>query len=137
MAHYNSLDSGSPPGSRDPYYNSSTGDIAPANLKTTSKWIKFGVPVGVLLIAGAVVGAILGTRHHGHSSASNSNTGSPAAASSAISAKNAVGIFPTATDSEFMVPIYPSTVRFLHILRANFLPVHLTDKYCCFLGPHV
>jgi hypothetical protein len=136
MATYNSLDSGSPSG--DPYYNSSTGYAAPANAKKSiSKWIKFGVPVGVLIVAGAVVGAVVGTRHHGNSSASNSSTGSPAAASSAISAKNAVGIFPTATDSEFMVPIYPSTVRLLHILQANFLPFHSTDKYCCFLGPHI
>jgi hypothetical protein len=134
MATDNSLDGGSPSG--DPYYNSSTGYAAPANpKKSVSKWIKFGVPVGVLIVARAVVGAVVGTRHHGHSSASDSSTGSPAAASSAISAKNAIGISPTATDSAFMVPIYPSTVRLLHILRANFLPFHLTDKCCCFLGP--
>ena len=114
MANYNALDSASPSpyGSGDPYYNSSTGYITPANpKKSLSKWIKFGVPVGVLVIAGAVVAAVLATRNHGHgSSSSKSNSGSPAAASSAISAKNAVGIYPTATDSEFMVPIYPSTV---------------------------
>jgi hypothetical protein len=113
MASYNALDSGSPYGSGDPYYNSSTGYVAPPTpKKSISKWIKFGVPVGVLVIAGAVVGAVLGTRHNGNgSSASNSDPGSPAAASSAVSAKNAQGIYPTATDSEFMVPIYPSTVR--------------------------
>jgi hypothetical protein len=114
MANYNSLDSGSPSpyGTGDPYYNSSTGYISPPNpKKSPSKWIKFGIPVGVLVIAGAVVGAVLGTRHHGHgSSSSSSNSGNPAAASSAISAKNAIGVFPTATDSEFMVPVYPSTV---------------------------
>ena len=75
------------------------------------KWIKFGVPVGILVIAGAVVAAVLATRHHGHNSSSSSkNSGSPAAASSAISAKNAVGVFPTATNTEFMVPLYPSSV---------------------------
>jgi hypothetical protein len=58
-----------------------------------------------------VVGAVLATRHH-HDSSSSSSSGSPAAASSAISAKNDVGIFPTATDSEYMVPVYPATVRF-------------------------
>jgi hypothetical protein len=113
---YDPLDSGtSPYGSGDPYYNSSTGYITPPNPKKSlgkNKWLKIGVPVGVLVIAGAVVGAVLATRHHGHNSGSSSNnSGNPAAASSAISAKNAVGMFPTATNSEFMVPLYPSTVR--------------------------
>jgi hypothetical protein len=116
MATYDSLDSGtSPYGSGDPYYNSSTGYITPPNPKRSlskNKWIKFAVPVGVLVIAGAVVAAVLATRHHGHNSSSSSkNSGSPAAASSAISAKNAIGVFATATNSEFMVPLYPSTVR--------------------------
>ena len=115
MASYDALDSGtSPYGSGDPYYNTSTGYITPSTPKkslTKSKWIKFGVPVGILVIAGAVVAAVLATRHHHNSSSSSKNSGSPAAASSAISAKNAVGVFPTATNSEFMVPVYPSTVR--------------------------
>jgi hypothetical protein len=115
MASYDALDSGtSPYGSGDPYYNTSTGYITPSNPKrslTKSKWIKFGVPVGILVIAGAVVAAVLATRHHGHNSSSSSKNSNPAAASSAISAKNAVGVFPTATNSEFMVPLYPSTVR--------------------------
>jgi len=115
MASYDTLESRSPYGSGDPYYSASTGYIAPANSKRSlSKWIKFGVPVGILVVAGAVVGAVLGTRHHGGSSSSSgsSSSGNPAAASSAISAKNAVGVFPTATDSEYMVPVYPATVRF-------------------------
>lgn len=142
MATYDTLDSTrSPYGSGDPYYNSSSGYITPANPKKSlskSKWIMFGVPVGVLVIAGAVVGAVLATRHHGHNSSSK-NSGSPSAASSAVSAKNAVGIFATATDSEFMVPLYPSTVRLaqFHVLQANFSPFYLTDKYCCLLYPHV
>jgi hypothetical protein len=116
MATYDALDSGtSLYGSGDPYSNSSTGFISPTNAKKSvgkNKWIKFGVPVGVLVVAGAVVAAVLATRHHGHNSSSSSkNSGSPAAASSAISAKNAVGVFATATNSEFMVPLYPSTVR--------------------------
>ena len=116
MATYDTLDSNSTPyGSGDPYYNSSTGYITPANpKKSASKWIRFGVPVVVVVIAGAVVAAVLATRHHGNGSgtSSKSDSGNPAAASSAISAKNAIGVYPTATDSEFMVPLYPSTVRF-------------------------
>lgn len=114
MASYNAIDNRSPYGSGDPYYNASTGYIAPANAKKPlSKWIKFGIPVAVLVIAGAVVGGVVAS-HHSHKSSSSSSSspdsGSPASASSAVSAKNAVGIFPTGTDSEFMVPIYPSTV---------------------------
>jgi hypothetical protein len=145
MATYNAIDSGtspSPYGSGDPYYNSSTGYITPPNPKKSpgiNKWIKFGVPVGVLVIAGVVVAAVLATRHHGHNSSSSSKNSNPAAASSAISAKNAVGIFATGTNSEFMVPLYPSTVRLalLRVFQVNFSPVYLTDKYCCLYNPHV
>lgn len=115
MASYDALDSGtSPYGSNYPFYNSSTGYLTPPNPKTSpskKKWIMLGVPVAILVIAGAVVAAVLATRHHGHNSSSSSKNSNPAAASSAISAKNAVGVFPTATNSEFMVPLYPSTVR--------------------------
>lgn len=116
-AHYDHLDStrnspqvsASPYGSGDPYYNESSGYITPqASKKGVSKWIKIGVPVLVLVIAGAVVGGILGSRSSKSSSSANS---AAAAASSAVSAKNEIGIFPTATDSEFMMPIYPATVR--------------------------
>lgn len=105
MASYNALDSGTPP--------TGSGYLSPARpKKPLNKWIKFGVPVGVLVIAGVVLAAVLATRHHGNNSGSSSkNSGSPAAASSAISAKNAVGVFPTATNSKYMVPLYPSTVR--------------------------
>lgn len=115
MASYNAIDSRSPYGSGDPYYSASTGYIAPVSgKKPLSPWVKFGIPVGILVVAGAVVAGVLASRHHSHnsstSSSSSSSPGSPAAASSAVSAKNAVGIFPTGTNSEFMVPVYPSTV---------------------------
>lgn len=107
---YNALDGGSPYGSGSPYYGSSPQ--IPKKSSNKRKWILFGVPVGILVIAGGVVAAVLATRHHGHNSSSSSkNSGNPAAASSAISAKNAVGVFPTATNSEFMVPLYPSTTN--------------------------
>jgi hypothetical protein len=113
MASYDAIDSRSPYGSGDPYYNASTGYITPTNpKKPLNKWFKFGIPVAILIIAGAVVAGVVASRHHSHNSSSQSSSpsGNPAAASSAVSAKNAVGIFPTGTDSEFMVPIYPSTV---------------------------
>lgn len=115
MASYNAIDNRSPYGSGDPYYNASTGYISPSNpKKPLNKWVKFGIPVAILVIAGAVTAGVVASHHHSNNSSSKSSSsstsGSPAAASSAVSAKNAVGIFPTATDSEFMVPLYPSTV---------------------------
>jgi len=125
-ANYNALDSThrnpSPYGSGDPYYNESSGFITPHTppKKRTSNWIKFGLPVLIIVIAAAVVGGVLGSRHSKNTKASSSNgssnsadsVGDPAAAaSSAVTAKIALGRFATATNSEFMVPIYPSTTN--------------------------
>ncbi|KAI6007225.1 chondroitin AC/alginate lyase [Pisolithus albus] len=93
----------SPYGSGDPYYNESTG-----YLKKTSNWIKFGIPAAIVIIVGVVVGAVLGTRA-ANKNASESAAGSSAAATSAIGAKNSLGIFPTGTDSLYMLPLYPAT----------------------------
>jgi hypothetical protein len=120
-ADYNPLDNNayqrSPYGTNDPNYHESAGYIAPLpRKKPLSKWIKIGVPLLVIVIAAAVVGGIVGSRKSKDASASSSNGGSSgsagdtAAASSAISAKMSNGRFATATDSEFMVPVYPSTV---------------------------
>jgi hypothetical protein len=114
MASYDQLNSArnspygkgsSPYGSGDPYYNESSGYITPKpSKKGTSKWIKIGIPVLILAIAAGVVGGILGSRNH------KSPPGSAAAASSAASVKQEIGIFATATNSLYMIPIYPSTV---------------------------
>ncbi|TRM66384.1 chondroitin AC/alginate lyase [Schizophyllum amplum] len=115
-ANYDSIHSGnqgqSPYGSGDPYYNESTGYITPNNApkKGTSKWIKIGIPVAVIVIVAAVVGGVLGSRASDDDS-SASSSGSTAAASSAVSAKNEIGIFATATNSEYMIPVYPSTTN--------------------------
>ncbi|KAJ6591591.1 chondroitin AC/alginate lyase [Mycena vulgaris] len=92
----------------DPSFYQSTGFITPARpAKRTSKWIKIGIPVAVVIVVGAVVGGILGSRK---SNSSSSATSSAAAAASA-SAKIAAGVFPTATNSEYMIPIYPATTN--------------------------
>jgi hypothetical protein len=116
-ANYDALGSNnnpSPYGSGDPYYNQSSGYITPHKpvRKRTSNWIKFGVPLlVVVVIVAVVVGVVVGTRKSTTSSrAANAGSSGDAAASSAASAKLAVGRFAIATDSEFMVPIYPSTV---------------------------
>lgn len=107
----------SPYGSGAPYYHQSSGHIqSPApGKKPISKWIKLGIPLLVVVaIVGIVVGVVVGTRKNSNRSSTSSgapgSNGGPGSASSAVSAKLSVGRFATATDSEFMVPLYPSTV---------------------------
>ena len=134
-ANYNALDNThrnpSPYGSGDPYYHESSGFITPQvpPRKRTSNWIKFGVPVLIIVIIGAVVGGVVGSRHSSSTKANSTNSNSnaasgpsdpAAAASSAVTAKIQLGRFATATNSEFMVPVYPSTVRNHHIVKHVF-----------------
>lgn len=112
-ANYDALNSqarNSPYGSGDPYYNESSGYITPHQpaKKPISKWVKFGIPVAIVVIAGAVLGGVLGSRSSKNSSTAQS---SAAAATSAISAKNDIGRFATATDSQYLLPIYPMTTN--------------------------
>jgi hypothetical protein len=98
-----------PYGSGDPYYNQSSGFLPPQKPKQgVSPWIKFGIPVAVLVIIGVVVGAVVGTRK---SSDNASSADASAAASSAVEQKTSIGRFAVSTDSEWMLPVYPSTVR--------------------------
>lgn len=94
------------------YYNDSTGYIPQrpgySKKKPVSNWIKFGVPILILVLAGGGVGAYFATRKK-TTAASSSSPGS-ASGSAAASAKLALGRFATATNSEFMMPIYPATV---------------------------
>ena len=101
-----------PYGAGDPYYNQSTGFFPPQQPKKgTSPWVKFGIPVAVIVVVAVVVGAVVGTKHSSSDSSSSSSSDPAEAASSAAEAKTSVGIFAVSTDSEFMVPVYPSTVR--------------------------
>jgi len=112
----------SPYGSGAPYYAESTGYISPATApvkKGTSPWLKFGLPLLVLVIIGAVVGGVVGSRSGGgdkSASSSSSNGGGGGGgnsgdASSAVSAKSKMGRYATATNSFYEVPIYPSTTN--------------------------
>lgn len=128
---YNALNenTNSPYGTNQPRYNESTGYISPAHpRKRLSNWIKFGVPVLLAVIIAAVVAGVVATRHHNkNASASNSSSSSsgssadPAAVSSIASAKLAAGRFATATDSEFMVPVYPSTTNAVTFATPTFV----------------
>lgn len=114
MSSYNSLSTGtqqSPYGSGDPYYNESTGYITPHPVKKNgvSNWLKIGVPVLVVVVVGAVLGGVLGSRK-ANSDASSSSSAGGADASSVVSVKNEIGRYATATNSLYLVPLYPSTV---------------------------
>ncbi|KAF8898918.1 chondroitin AC/alginate lyase [Infundibulicybe gibba] len=131
-ANYNSLQASnnnpSPYGSGDPYYNESSGYITPQRPKKgISNWIKFGVPVLIIVIIGAVVGGVVGSRKSSSKSSSSgssgsSNQGSEAAASSLASAKLDIGRFATATNSEFMKPVFPSTTNTVAFTSPTFVP---------------
>jgi hypothetical protein len=95
------------------YNESQAGFITPgpsAKKRGVSPWIKFGIPVAILVIAGAVVGAIFGVK-----ASKNNSSGGSGGAAAAASAKLEVGRFATATAQEFMMPIYPSAVCFIHL----------------------
>ncbi|KAJ7169723.1 chondroitin AC/alginate lyase [Mycena filopes] len=95
-------------GSGGAYSNSEQAFIQPGQAwpqrqkKRTSKWIKIGIPVLVLLIAAGVAVAVVLTRKKSSSSSS-------ASGGSSSGDKLASGRFATATNSEFMMPIYPSS----------------------------
>lgn len=136
-ANYSSVNKNTPYGSGDPYYNSSTGYVAPAQpqKKQISNWIKFGVPIAVLVIAGAILGGVFGSRANKNSQ--NALAGS--AATSAVQAKNAIGIFPTGTDSLYMLPLYPATVCIPHIFPRviDYSSRLQTDQYRCLHCTHI
>ncbi len=91
-----------------------------------SNWIEFGVPVAILIIVGAVLGSVLGSRaanknnnnggSGGSSSGASSGGNAPADPSAAASTEQAIGIYATATNSYYMIPLYPSTVSPLFAL---------------------
>jgi len=89
--------------------------------KPLSKWVKFGVPVAVIaVIVGAVVGGVLGSRaaknkdddggsgSAGSSSGNEDGKGGGKGGNGGSGVVNADARYATATDSEYLVPIYPS-----------------------------
>jgi len=104
-----------PYGSGDPYYNKSSGYIASGPAKQSKKnWLKIGIPVAILVIVGAVVGGVLGSRASKNSNGSSGNSNSNGGDSNdGNGVKNGLGRFPTSTDSLYGMPIYPSTVSLL------------------------
>jgi hypothetical protein len=92
--------------------NSTSGFIQPTTAsqprkRGTSNWIKFGIPVVIIIIAAAVVGAIFGIR-----SKKSASAAAAAGAAATSGFKSGLGRYPTATESPYLVPDYPSTVSF-------------------------
>lgn len=85
--------------------------------KGVSKWIKIGIPVAVIVIVAAVLGGVLGSRaaQRNRDESANPRQGNTEGGGTG-GGKGANGElfkFATATNSEFMVPLYPSTVSYL------------------------
>lgn len=98
-------------------YANETSGLTTSRPKTRSrKWLWIGVPVAIAVILAAVLGGVLGSRahkHHNDNASADASTSSPtgeAAASQAASIKEAVGLYPTGTNSQYLLPLYPSTV---------------------------
>lgn len=94
------------------FYGESSGFLPPQKRKGTSNWIKFGIPILIIIVAGAVLGGVFGSRaskKDGSTNSSLSNPSDPAAASSAAANKNKIGVFATSTDS-YGLPVYPTDV---------------------------
>ncbi|KAJ3516886.1 hypothetical protein NMY22_g14095 [Coprinellus aureogranulatus] len=94
------------------YGESSTGFInnsIPQKKKGLSPWIKFGIPVLIVVVVAAVVGGVLGTRKKSGDGASSSGSGSSGDKDGAVDSKApiatatdilAAGVFATATQSK-------------------------------------
>jgi hypothetical protein len=95
-------------------YAQGTGAARPR--RRISNWIKIGVPVLLVVILAAVLGGVLGSRAaNKNSDSSSSSSGSSSGGNSGNNAGGTItsgGRFAVATNSEFMVPVYPSTVSF-------------------------
>jgi len=93
----------------------------PAKKKGTSKWIKIGIPVAVIVIAAAVVAAIFAIRAHNNASASGNTTSSGGSSGGGPGSQNDIGVLPTGVNSWFL-PAYPSTTNQALFTSPTFAP---------------
>lgn len=110
----------SPYGSGDPYYSKSSGYIASGPAKQGKRtWLKIGIPLVILVIVGAVLGGVLGSRASKKNSSSSGDNSNGSGGSNSNPVKNGLARFPTSTDSFYGMPIYPSTVSPLCFIPAS------------------
>ncbi|KAF9515142.1 hypothetical protein BS47DRAFT_1381662 [Hydnum rufescens UP504] len=100
--------------------NSSDPDFVPGRKRVTP-WVKFGVPLAIVAIIGAVLGGVLGTQIHKSSTtvhgSSTSKSLSPQASSSVVAAASSSLLsikefdrLPSSTDS-YGLPVYPTATN--------------------------
>ncbi|KAG8942649.1 hypothetical protein FRC00_011707, partial [Tulasnella sp. 408] len=78
---------------------------------SSRKWLTIGVPIALVIVAGAVVGGVLGSRAGKKSSSGSSSSSDGVNGADGLeSVKTDVGMFATATNSH-TVPVYPSTTN--------------------------
>ncbi|KAH9924626.1 uncharacterized protein BXZ73DRAFT_91218 [Epithele typhae] len=112
------------------YENVGLTTLQPKPRRNKCLWI--GLPAAVVAIVVAVVVGVVVSRNH-KSESSNSaspNSASPSgstltgepAASQAASIKQDIGLFPTGTDSQYLLPLYPSTTNSAAFSSPTFNP---------------
>ena len=107
----------------DSYYAQSAGYIPPQTpRKPLSKWIKFGIPAAVVIIAAIVVGIAVGvSKHNSQQQTTEEAAASASSASASANSQSPPGLFVTSYGSQYLNPYYPSTVRFcFHISLIDF-----------------
>ncbi|KAH7104948.1 chondroitin AC/alginate lyase [Auriculariales sp. MPI-PUGE-AT-0066] len=119
-----------PTGENNPPYGSATG--APAR-KGTSPWVKFGIPIAILIVLGAVLGGVLGTQlNKNNKASSNSSNGNGSGSNSGGSNSNGggsnsgggtttAGYFPVSTNAYFL-PVYPTQDNAKAYVAPTFTP---------------
>ena len=141
----------SPYGSGDPYYSKSSGYMASgaATAKSSKRnWLKFGIPIAVIVIVGAVVGGVLGSRtskKNNNSSGDNNGNDNNGNGNPTGGPKNGLNRLPTSTDPFYGMPIYPSSVSLFphlpvergNIAVLNFLLSRLPDQLRTLCPAHV
>jgi cytoskeletal protein RodZ len=118
------LQSADPMSSGNPYASQSPRGFEQPEKKSRKKlWIILGVVLALIVIIGAVLGGVLGSRSSNNDSSSgnksssdaaNGNVGAPSGVSNvnseAVTATNEDRYLAIATDSQWMLPVYPTGV---------------------------
>lgn len=113
----------------DSYYARSAGYIPPQTpRKPISKWIKFGIPAAILIVAAIAVGVAVGvTRHSSSQQSADAAASSASQASASASSQSDLGLFVTSYGSQYLNPYYPSVVSLLRF-SLSFSSLHVYPR---------